>query len=142
MNPNLRRILVAGLGSISVTEKAVKNLVDDLVKKGDVTRQEGEKLLAEAEKKVAGAGKKLSGAGKKLTSGSGDFEKAVEDALHKALDRVGLARKSEVIALEHRLQRIEGGRARSRATTQRAAVAPRRKRPSAGTFPEPEPPKE
>jgi len=34
MNPMLRRVLAAGLGTLSLTEKAVRNLIDDLVKKG------------------------------------------------------------------------------------------------------------
>lgn len=116
MNPTLRRVLTAGLGSLAVTEKALARLVDDLVKKGDITRAEGEKLLGEAEKKFA--------------EGKSTVEKTLDSGLSKALDRMGLVRKSELAALEHRIARMEGGRARSRSTTTRAARPTRRRRPT------------
>jgi polyhydroxyalkanoate synthesis regulator phasin len=129
MNPTFRRVLAAGLGSLAMTEKAVRQLVDDLVKKGDISRAEGEKLLGEAEKK--------------WNERKGGLEKAVDSALEKALDRFGLARKTEVAALEHRIARMEGGRARSRSTNSRATRGPvRRKRPAPGSPPTSEPPKE
>ena len=114
MNPTFRRVLAAGLGTLSMTEKAVRKLVDDLVQKGDLTRAEGEKILTEA--------------GKRWEEGRGEVEKKVDSAVVKALDRLGLAKRSDVQALEHRIQRLEGGRSRARAASTRPGRTPRRKR--------------
>jgi len=114
LNSTFRRVLAAGLGSLAVTEKAVRQLVDDLIKKGDLSRSQGEKLLDEARKK--------------FKDGRGTAEKSLEETITRTLDRIGLARKSDLLALEHRLQRLEGGRSRSRASAVRVQRAPRRKR--------------
>lgn len=113
MNPTLRRVLAAGLGTLAVTERALRELVDDLVKKGDITRSEGEKLLDEAAGRWA---KRRAG-----------LEKNLDSAVEKALDRFGLARKADVAALEHRLARVEGNRSRSRGTAARTPARPPRR---------------
>jgi polyhydroxyalkanoate synthesis regulator phasin len=119
MNPLLRRVLAAGIGTIATTEKALTQLVDDLVKKGDVSRAEGEKILAEAERR--------------FTTGKNEIERKVETAMSRALDKVGLVRKSELLALEHRIQRMEGGRSRTRTTAAKGRPRTTRRTRPAGT---------
>jgi polyhydroxyalkanoate synthesis regulator phasin len=103
MNPTLRRLLVAGLATLALTEKAARRLIDDLVVKGDITRHEGERARK-------------------------GLEQVLARALSTALDRAGLARKSEVDELRRKL---EGRGARKG----RAAGAPGRRPPRAGKTP-------
>jgi polyhydroxyalkanoate synthesis regulator phasin len=125
MNPTLRRLLVAGLGTLALTEKAARRLIDDLVAKGDITGQEGERVLTLLERRWDEESGRLAHEGEKARQ---ELEKLFTRALKTALDRAGLARKSEVEELRRKLE----GRG---ATRGRAAGAPGRRPRRAGKTP-------
>jgi polyhydroxyalkanoate synthesis regulator phasin len=122
MNPTLRRVITAGLGSLAMTEKAVRQLVDDLVSKGDITRSEGERLLVDLERKWQQESGRF---GEKWEKGRQNLERMIASAVSTALDRVGLARKSEVEALKRKGE----GRAakKSRSAAARSSAGRRRR---------------
>lgn len=122
MNPTLRRLLVAGLGALAVTEKAARRLIDDLVEKGDITRQEGERVLTVVERRWEEESGRLAHEGERARKG---LEQVVARALSTALDRAGLARKSEVDALKRKL---EGRGAKKGRAAGAARPRPRRAR--------------
>ena len=122
MNPTLRRLLVAGLGALAVTEKAARRLIDDRVEKGDITRQEGERVLTVVERRWEEESGRLAHEGERARKG---LEQVVARALSTALDRAGLARKSEVDALKRKL---EGRGAKKGRAAGAARPRPRRAR--------------
>jgi polyhydroxyalkanoate synthesis regulator phasin len=125
MNPTLRRLLVAGLGTLALTEKAARRLIDDLVAKGDITRHEGERVLTLLERRWEEESGRLAQEGERARKG---LEQVLARALSTALDRAGLARKAEGDELRRKL---EGRGARKG----RAAGAPGRRPPRAGKTP-------
>jgi polyhydroxyalkanoate synthesis regulator phasin len=92
MNSTLRRVITAGLGSLAMTEKAVRRLIDDLVSKGDITRGEGERLLVDLERRWAQESVHF---GEQWEKGRQGIERVIASAVSVALDRLGLERKSE-----------------------------------------------
>jgi polyhydroxyalkanoate synthesis regulator phasin len=122
MNPTLRRVITAGLGSLAMTEKAVRQLIDDLVSKGDITRSEGERMLVDLERKWQQESGRL---GVKWEQGRQNLERMIASAVSTALDRVGLARKAEVEALKRKGEGRAAGKPRSAAAR---SSARRRKR--------------
>ena len=112
MNPTLRRVITAGLGSLAMTEKAVRQLIDDLVSKGDITRSEGERMLVDLERKWQQESGRL---GVKWEQGRQNLERMIASAVSTALDRVGLARKAEVEALKRKGEGRAAGKSRSAA---------------------------
>ena len=124
MNPTLRRILVAGLGALAVTEKAARRLIDDLVAKGDITRDEGERVLGDLQRKWNTESGRLV---EKTKAASQGLEQMITNALSKALDRAGIARKSELEELRKKVD----GRKRSTARAASSSAKPKRSRKAA-----------
>jgi polyhydroxyalkanoate synthesis regulator phasin len=128
MNPTLRRLLVAGLGTLALTEKAARRLIDDLVAKGDITRQEGERVLTVLERRWEEESGRLAHEGERARKG---LEQVVARALSTALDRAGLARKSELDALRRKLEG-RGKKGRAAGATKRRPRRARRTPPREG----------
>lgn len=122
MNPTLRRLLVAGLGALAVTEKAARRLIDDLVAQGDITRKEGERMLTHLERKWKEESGRLAHTGAKARKG---LEQLIDGAMAKALDRTGLARKSEVDDLRRKVEKLEGKKSRATGTSRRGTTTSR-----------------
>jgi polyhydroxyalkanoate synthesis regulator phasin len=110
MNPTLRRVLTAGLGSLAMTDKAVRRLVDDLVSKGDITRSEGERLLCDLERKWEVESGRF---GKQLVKTREKFGRLIAGVVSDAINRAGLARKSEFDALRRKLNERQARKGRS-----------------------------
>jgi polyhydroxyalkanoate synthesis regulator phasin len=117
MNPTLRRVLTAGLGSLAMTEEAVRRLVEDLVSKGDITRSEGERLLVDLERKWEVESGRI---GKELGKTRDKLARMIAGAVSDAMDRAGLARKTEVDALRRKLNERGAKKGRSAPAARRA----------------------
>jgi polyhydroxyalkanoate synthesis regulator phasin len=122
MNPTLRRVITAGLGSLAMTEKAVRRLIDDLVSKGDITRSEGERLLVDLEQRWAQESVHF---GEQWEKGRQGLERVIASAVSVALDRLGLERKSEAGAPK---RKTEGGARKGNRPAAARASARRRTR--------------
>ena len=94
----LRKALLAGLGA---QEKA-KELVDELMKKGELSQSDGAKLMKEIMEKAE--------------KGTGELDKKIGDIVQKALEKVSLPSRKDIENLEknvqdlsNRLKRLEEG---------------------------------
>lgn len=84
----IRRALMAGLG---VPEK-VKELVDELVKKGELSETQGAKLVKEWSDKMNKSGDELG--------------KSVTELIHKTLEKMNVPTKNEVDKLNRKMQTL------------------------------------
>ncbi len=88
VNDILHRILMAGLG---VPEK-MKDLVEDLVKKGELSESEGARLVKECTEKVTKSGE--------------DISKSVSELIGKALEKMNIPARNEVEELKKKLKSL------------------------------------
>lgn len=93
----IRNAMLAGLGM----QERVKEFVDDLVKKGELSESQGAKLVKEWSEKAE--------------KNTGDLGKSLNDAVNSALDKINLSTKEDldklnvkIEALAARLAKIEG----------------------------------
>jgi len=89
----LRKLLLAGLGTVDLTEEKVKGIFDDLVARGEVNEQEARDLV--------------SGWVKRAGEQKAKIQQQVDDAVRRALERVGVSHRAELEKLESRIADIE-----------------------------------
>ncbi len=89
----IKKAMLLGIGLISLTKEKAEEIVDDLIKRGEVSREERfkmvDKLLREAEKKE----EELTG--------------KINEIVQNAITQVGLASKKDLEAISKRLAEIE-----------------------------------
>ena len=88
INDILHRILMAGLG---VPEK-MKDLVEELVKKGELSKSEGARLVKECTEKVTKSGE--------------DISKSVSELIGKTLEKMNIPTRNEVEELKKKLKSL------------------------------------
>ena len=89
----LRKLLLAGLGALDLTEEKARAIFNDLVARGEMNDKEARELLASWTKRAA--------------EHRGRIQEDVEQAVSRAMDKVGLARKEEVDALQAKIADLE-----------------------------------
>jgi polyhydroxyalkanoate synthesis regulator phasin len=89
----LERVLEIGLGAALLTREAATKFVDDMVKRGSMTREEGKHLFDEMMEK-----------GKQQKQ---RMDELVAEMVERVLARSDLARRSQLEALEKRLEALE-----------------------------------
>lgn len=67
----LRKVFLAGVGALATTVEKSQEIVDDLVKKGELTVEQGKALNAELKHKVAEGQGSLRSQGCRGSQGSG-----------------------------------------------------------------------
>jgi polyhydroxyalkanoate synthesis regulator phasin len=88
-----RKAMLIGIGALYMTKEAVEGIVDELVKKGDLTQQEGRKLAAEMLERGEKERKQI--------------QSTVESAVAKVLEKSGVATKADLERLEARVAALE-----------------------------------
>ncbi len=90
-------IVKMGLGAMLVAKEKVEGFVDEAMKQGDISKEQGAEFLDNMKKEVE---EKATGA-----------EKSMHDEIHKQLKSLGLATKEdiaslrrEITALKHEIQ--------------------------------------
>jgi len=93
MIESLRKLGLLGIGAISITEEKVKQVVNELVEKGEVSTEEGKTLVHEllTEKK-----KQMQ-----------DFEEKISVDVQNAIGKSKIASKDDVSRLEGRITELE-----------------------------------
>jgi polyhydroxyalkanoate synthesis regulator phasin len=89
----LRRLLLAGLGTVDLTEEKLRAVFDDLVARGEVNEKEARELISSWAKR----------AGEQRTK----IQQLVDDSVRRALDRMGAAHRSDLEKLEARIAELE-----------------------------------
>lgn len=87
----LKKAVALSLGAIDLSESKIRELVDDLVKRGEIKKSEGAKLIDEILKK----------AGKSRT----EIEKKVQKGIRGALQKVDLVQKKDLDAAVKNLEK-------------------------------------
>ena len=82
-----------GLGLVAVTEKKVREVAAELIKKGEIKKEEAEKFIDNLVKKTEKDRK--------------DLEKKLSRFIQKGIDKIPLATKSEVEELKKKIEAIE-----------------------------------
>lgn len=89
-----------GLGALVVTKEKVEEIVDELVKKGEVGQEEGKKLVSELIKKGEESKKEVGAQIEKIVKGV--IEK-LDISTHKELDEL----RSKIEGLKEKLNKEE-----------------------------------
>jgi polyhydroxyalkanoate synthesis regulator phasin len=84
----IRKAVMAGFGA----QEKLKEVVDELIKRGEISESQGVKLVKEWSEKA-----------EKSTA---EFNQSVTDFMGKAMDQVSLAPKSEVEALKKQIEEL------------------------------------
>jgi polyhydroxyalkanoate synthesis regulator phasin len=85
INEIVHKALMVGIG---VPEK-VKELVDELVKKGELSKSQGAKIVKECSEKVTKSGEEVS--------------KSISDLINKSLEKMNIPTKDEVEKLQKKI---------------------------------------
>jgi poly(hydroxyalkanoate) granule-associated protein len=89
----LRKLLLAGLGTIDLTEEKVKAVFNDLVARGEMSEKDAKELISSWSKRAA--------------EQRGRLQEDVEKAVHGAISAIGIARRAEVEALKAKISELE-----------------------------------
>jgi poly(hydroxyalkanoate) granule-associated protein len=89
----LRKLLLAGLGTLDLTEEKAKAIFNDLVARGEMSEKEARELV--------------QGWTKRATEQRTRLQQDIEQGVAKAMSAMGLARKSDVDALHARIAELE-----------------------------------
>ena len=98
----LRKAALAGLGVVTLKEEKVKEIVNDLIEQGELSKEEGNQFVKELRER--------------LEKNKTDLEKRLGEILKRTLDKMTLPTKEELNRLEEaqkdllaRLERLERG---------------------------------
>lgn len=93
MSEMFKKMGLFGIGVISLTQEKVEEFSQEMIKKGELNREEGKKLvkdiLAEREKQVK------------------DLEDKINDRVRDTLEKSGVVMKSDIAALEKKIEKLE-----------------------------------
>ena len=89
----LRKLLLAGLGTLDLTEEKLKAVFNDLVARGEMSEKEARELI--------------SNWSKRATEQRGRMKDDVEQAVNRTLQAMGLAKRADLDALAARLAELE-----------------------------------
>ena len=93
MIESLRKVGLLGIGVLSITEEKIKQVVNELVEKGEMNKEEGKtlvhELLAEKKKQVQ------------------DFDEKISKDVQNALGKSKIALKDDVSRLEDKITELE-----------------------------------
>jgi polyhydroxyalkanoate synthesis regulator phasin len=103
----LRKLLLAGLGTIDLTEEKAKAIFSDLVARGEMSEKDAKELVSSWAKRAA--------------EHRGRLQEDIDQAVQRALSAMGIARRAEVEALKAKISELEvklGGRDAATAESQ------------------------
>jgi poly(hydroxyalkanoate) granule-associated protein len=89
----LRKLLLAGLGTLDLTEEKAKAVFNDLVARGEMSEKDARDLVQGWTRRAAEQRTRL--------------QQDIEQGVAKAMSAMGLARKSDVDALHARIAELE-----------------------------------
>lgn len=96
MEINLKNILLAGIGTLAYTYDKSATMIEELVKKGELTFNQGRELNEELKKKV-----------KNAREAKTDSEVLTVEKLNEILSCLNLVTKDELEELKNRISMLE-----------------------------------
>jgi len=92
MFETLDKLMMAGMGAISMTKEKAEKIFDEAVKKGQADKEHKNGFVKELMDNAEKARK--------------DLEKLVSDQIHKTLEQMPLATKDDIKRLEQKLDQL------------------------------------
>ena len=89
----LRRLLLAGLGTLDLTEEKLKSVFEDLVKRGEMNEKDAKELIASWKDRASEQRQKV--------------QALIDESVQKGLKTMGYVRLSEYEALAARVAELE-----------------------------------
>jgi polyhydroxyalkanoate synthesis regulator phasin len=89
----LRKLLLAGLGTIDLTEEKAKAVFNDLVARGEMSEKDAKELVSSWTKRAA--------------EQRGRLQEDIEQGVQRALSAMGIARRAEVEVLKAKIDELE-----------------------------------
>ncbi|MDO8727832.1 MAG: phasin family protein [Candidatus Methanoperedens sp.] len=93
MSEMIRKMGLFGVGVISLTQEKAEEFTQEMIKKGEISREEGKKfvrdVLSEKEKQIK------------------DLEDKINDNVEKVMKKSGVVMKSDISALEKKIEKLE-----------------------------------
>lgn len=86
-------IVKMGLGAMSIAKEKVEGLVDEAMKQGDLSKEQGEKFLQDLKNRVE--------------SKSQNIDKIIKDEIHAQLKELGLATKEDIASLRREITALK-----------------------------------
>jgi polyhydroxyalkanoate synthesis regulator phasin len=91
----LKKLLLAGIGSMAYTYEKGAEIAEELVKKGEITIRQGKELNQELKRRTSGEKE------------AEEHDSAVWDMLRDVLSGMDIATKEDIKKLEERVSRLE-----------------------------------
>ena len=93
MSDTIRKMGLFGIGVISLTQEKIEEFSQEMIKKGEMSKEEGKKFVKEV----------LSEKEKQMK----DFEDKVNERVKETLQKSGVVMKSDISALERKIEKLE-----------------------------------
>ncbi len=98
-NPMLemaRKVLLAGIGAIALTQEEVEKVVNKLIERGEIAEKDGRKLIKDVMEKRR----------KKAEEVQAETEGEIEQKMEGVLSRMNIASKSDIDALNRKITEL------------------------------------
>lgn len=93
MSDTVRKMGLFGIGVISLTQEKIEEFSQEMIKKGEMSKEEGKKfvkdVLSEKEKQMK------------------DIENKINKRVKETFEKSGVVMKSDVAALERKIEKLE-----------------------------------
>jgi polyhydroxyalkanoate synthesis regulator phasin len=93
MSDTIRKMGLFGIGVISLTQEKIEEFSQEMIKKGEISKEEGKKFVKEV----------LSEKEKHMK----DIENKINERVKETLEKSGVVMKSDVAALERKIEKLE-----------------------------------
>ncbi len=86
-------LLKMGLGAMFIAKEKVEKLIDESIKQGEITKDQGEEFLNKLKKEV--------------TQKSEEADKKIKEEIHKQLKELGLATKEDIASVKREITALK-----------------------------------
>jgi len=93
MSDTIRKMGLFGIGVISLTQEKIEEFSQEMIKKGELSKEEGKKFVKEV----------LSEKEKQMK----DIENKINERVKETLEKSGVVMKSDMAALERKIEKLE-----------------------------------
>ncbi len=93
MSDMVRKMGLFGIGVISLTQEKIEEFSQEMIKKGEMSKEEGKKFVKEV----------LSEKEKQMK----DIENKLNERVKETLEKSGVVMKSDIAALERKIEKLE-----------------------------------
>ncbi|MGB8218317.1 MAG: phasin family protein [Candidatus Methanoperedens sp.] len=93
MSDTVRKMGLFGIGVISLTQEKIEEFSQEMIKKGELSKEEGKKFVKEV----------MSEKEKQMK----DIENKVNERVKETLEKSGVVMKSDMAALERKIEKLE-----------------------------------